>query len=182
MSSIWFTSDEHYGHRNIIDFCNRPFVDTDDMRESLIDNHNSIVKKGDRVYHLGDMFWRTVPLTECLSTVKRLNGQHFYIYGNHEEAFKSPFVRNAFIWCRDLENLHIDGYPNIMLCHYAMRTWNGSHKGSYQLYGHTHGELPPDGSLSCDVGVDAWNYKPVSLEQVEEKMKAIKSSRVTAVV
>jgi calcineurin-like phosphoesterase family protein len=171
LNDIWFTADEHYGHVNVIKFCNRPYENTEEMKESLIENHNSVVKKGDRVFHLGDMFWRSTPLTEALSIVKRLNGQHYYIYGNHDEVFKSPFVRNAFIWCKDIENLKVQGYPNIVLCHYSFRVWHGSHKGAYHLYGHSHGVLPEDMSLSCDVGVDAWNMFPVSLEQIDIKMK-----------
>ena len=171
MSTCWFTSDQHYGHSNIIKFCNRPFKDTSEMREKLIENHNSVVKPGDRVYNIGDMFWRTTPMSEAMSIVSRLNGQHYYIYGNHDELFRNAFLRNKFIWCRDAENLKVEGYPNIYLHHYACKVWNGSHKGSYHLYGHTHNVLPEDGSRSCDVGVDAQNFFPISLEEVHEKMK-----------
>jgi calcineurin-like phosphoesterase family protein len=53
-----------------------------------------------------------------------------------------------------------------------MKVWNGSHKGDWQLYGHSHGTLPDDpNALSCDVGVDCWNYFPVSMEQLRAKMK-----------
>lgn len=171
MEQIWFTSDEHYGHENIIKFCNRPFKSTEEMKETMIRNHNAVVKPGDRVYHLGDMFWRTTSDDEALSIIHRLNGQPFYIRGNHEELIhRSQAVRQSFVWVRDSENLKIFGYPNIWLSHYAHRVWNGSHKGAYHLYGHTHAAMPEDGSLSFDVGVDAQNFYPISLEAVHQKM------------
>lgn len=175
MSTVWFTSDEHFGHANIIDFCHRPFNGLEDMREKLIANHNSVVKPGDRVYHLGDMFWRTLSAGEALSIIYRLNGQHFYIRGNHEELIdKNKELREAFVWVRDVENLKNTGFPNVWLAHYAHRVWNGSHRGGYHLYGHTHNALPNDGSLSFDCGVDAQNFHPISLEEVHERMQAIK--------
>ena len=181
MGQVYFTSDEHFGHRNIIDFCHRPFKDTDEMRETIIANHNSLVKPGDRVYHIGDMFWRTLSVGEALTIKYRLNGEHYYIYGNHDEMFRNHAVRDSFIWCKDVENLNIKGFPNIFLCHYAMRVWNGSHRGAWHLYGHSHNQLPEitngnkrdgDSPFSFDIGVDCWNYKPISLEQVREKMKS----------
>lgn len=174
MSNIFFTSDEHFDHNNIITFCNRPFADVEEMKEALIKNHNEVVKPGDRVYHLGDMFWRTFGVEEAVKAVQRLNGQHYYIYGNHDELFRNQALRDKFIWCRDMENLKVQGYPNIVLCHYAMRVWNGSHKGAYQLYGHTHAAMPENDSLSFDVGVDAQNFYPISLEAVHAKMKTKK--------
>jgi len=170
MSSVFFTADEHHHHANIIKFCHRPFNDVIDMREKLIENHNKLVRPGDRVYHIGDMFWRTLSVKEVLDIRYRLNGEHYFIFGNHDEVFKNEAVRNSFIWCRERENLKISGYPNIVLDHFAGRVWHGSHKGAWQLYGHSHGDLPEDGSLSFDVGVDAQNYFPISLEDVKVKM------------
>ena len=171
-SGVFFTSDQHFGHRNIIDFCKRPFKDVSDMREQLISRHNSVVKSGDRVYILGDMFWRTTSIEDALSIRHSLNGQLYYIRGNHEELIdKHAELRNSFIWCKDVENLKVTGYPNIWLSHYAHRTWNGSHRGAYHLYGHTHAALLEDESLSFDVGVDAQNYFPISLEYVNERMQ-----------
>lgn len=175
MSQTWFTSDEHYGHANIIQFCHRPFTDTSHMREMLIKNHNEMVRPGDNVYHLGDMFWNSLTGQECLAIRSRLNGNHYYIMGNHEKMMnRDKVLRQSFIWVKDVENLKIESYPNIWLSHYAHRSWNGSHKGSYHLYGHTHNCLPQDGSLSFDVGVDAQNFYPIALEQVYKRMLAIK--------
>lgn len=70
--------------------------------------------------------------------------------------------------------IKIQGLPNIVLDHYSGRVWNGSHRGSYQLYGHTHNVLPEGDYLSMDVGVDARNFSPINLNEVVEHMKAKK--------
>jgi calcineurin-like phosphoesterase family protein len=171
---IYFTSDEHFGHANIVRFCDRPFSSLEEMRETIIENHNKVVKAGDRVYHIGDMYWRTVTDAEALQIRHRLNGQHYYIFGNHDEVFhRSREIRESFIWCKERFNLKVTGYPNIVLDHFPGRVWNGSHNGAWQLYGHCHGNLPEDGSLSFDIGVDSQNFLPISLEQVAAKMKTI---------
>jgi calcineurin-like phosphoesterase family protein len=172
-NNIWFTSDQHYGHANIIKFCNRPFADVEEMREKLIENHNKLVKPGDRVYNLGDMFWRTVSIGEALAIRHRLNGQHYYIYGNHEELFeRNKILQEQFIWCKDAFNLKVDGYPNIWLAHFAHEDWNGSHRGAYHLFGHVHGAKPNPVGLKMDVGVDIRNYAPVSFEEVTSLLGA----------
>ena len=182
METRWFTSDEHYGHHRVIEFCNRPFKDIDEMREEIIRRHNEVVSNGDLVFHLGDMFWRTVPVSEAIDIVRRLKGNHYYIFGNHEELMeRSPELRAKFVWTKERVNLHRpNGYPNIVLDHYAGRVWNGSHRGTWQLYGHSHNSLscsvaggtPDESALSFDVGVDCWDYYPVSIEQVAEKMRS----------
>jgi calcineurin-like phosphoesterase family protein len=171
MGQVFFTSDQHFSHSNIIRFCNRPFSDTEEMQEKLIANFNESVKPGDRTFHLGDMFWITTSVSLAVNIVKRLNGQHYYIFGNHDELFRHKELQSCFVWCKETENLKVQGYPNIWLSHYAHRVWNGSHKGSYHLFGHSHNELE-DFGLSFDVGVDTNKFYPISLEDVDKKMKA----------
>jgi len=50
----WFSADDHFGHGNIIKYCNRPFKDSNDMNSSLIRNWNQRVKPEDTVFHVGD--------------------------------------------------------------------------------------------------------------------------------
>lgn len=171
MSELFFTSDEHYGHANIIKFCKRPFASIEEQTETLIQKHNAKVPKGARVYHLGDMFWRTFGLKEALDVRYRLNGQHYFVWGNHDEMIEDNAVlRDSFVWTKDLA--HIEYLKQkLVLCHYAMYTFRGSHRGAWQLYGHTHAMLRNYGVLSLDVGVDAWNFEPVSFEEISEKMK-----------
>jgi len=177
---IWFTADWHLGHQFMLrgipgEPVPRPkFSSVEEMNETIIENHNRVVKPGDLVYNLGD-FALKISTEEALTYFKRLNGMQFLIEGNHEVVGK----KLPWIWVRDIEQIHpqieMEGLEPIVLCHYAMRTWEGSHRGTWQLYGHSHSMLPelPE-LLSFDIGVDVpeWNYTPVSLEQVAEKMKA----------
>lgn len=176
MSKLFFTSDEHFGHNNIIKFCNRPFADMDQMVDSLIYRHNLAVGAEDRVYHLGDMFWRTFPLDRALAVMKALNGEHHYIRGNHEELVdENPALQECFVTICERAQIYPEGAPRkgIVLDHYAGRVWHDSDKGAWQLYGHTHADLTEmDPLLAFDVGVDANDFMPVSLEQVAWKMQA----------
>jgi calcineurin-like phosphoesterase family protein len=124
---------------------------------------------------LGDMFWRTFPHYEAIRVITMLNGEHCYVKGNHEELFMKYRTTTRYFESFD-ERSHI--YPaggpkhGIALDHYAGRTWYQSDKGAWQLYGHSHGELPDDhSSLSLDVGVDAHNYYPISIDEVRAKME-----------
>lgn len=168
---IWFTSDQHFGHANIIKFCQRPFASTEEMREKLIDNFNSKVGKYDLTYHLGDMFWRKLQVDDCVNILKQLNGKHYYILGNHEEVFNRS---DSFKLCAlfegilDVRMVNHEG-KHIWASHYAHRSWPKSGHGSYHVFGHTHGALPDFGN-SHDVGVDANNYYPVSFEELDQLM------------
>jgi len=183
----FFTSDSHYGHANIIKYCNRPFASVEEMDNTLIHNWNAVVRPEDTVYHLGDFAVGGGPAAPYL---RRLNGTIYFCLGNHDKRLR--FIKAYLDIELELQDHFAGSYLNddkvkfgipylrevtvekqeIVLCHYAMKVWNGSHKGSWQLYGHSHGTLPDDpNSLSCDVGVDCWNYYPVSMEQLRDKMK-----------
>jgi len=165
--NTFFTSDTHFGHANIIKYCKRPFADVREMDNTLIHNWNAIVRPEDTVYHLGDFAVGGGPAAPYL---RRLNGTIYFCLGNHDKRLVAAY--NGFI--PHVNELTIEK-QEIVLCHYAMKVWNGSHKGSWQLYGHSHGSLPEDHtSLSCDVGVDCWNYFPVSMDQLRAKMKTKK--------
>lgn len=177
--NIFFTSDEHYQSPSIIRICNRPFSSVEEMDETMIDRHNEVVRAGDLVYHNGDIYLgkRTGAnkgLEEARSLFARLNGQHYLVLGNHDELARQM---TGFIWQKDLARLRSkglpEGVPDIVLCHYALRSWEKRLYGSWHLYGHSHGNLPEDGSPSFDVGVDCWDYRPVSIDQVSEKMQTI---------
>ena len=162
--NIWFTSDQHYGHKNIIRFCNRPFADIDEHDEALIENYNACVQPGDTVYLLGDFCLGANPD----SIFNRLNGNKHLILGNHDREKKLKHL--PWAWIKRIYELKIDRKTLIVLCHFAMRRWNKSHHGSIHLYGHSHGSLEDYGK-STDVGVDAWDYKPVHLDTILEMMK-----------
>lgn len=193
---IFFTADTHFGHANIIRYCNRPWFNpaTDlnqdggwisydvsrrnaqAMDEALVNNWNSVVSDEDFVYHLGDFCfgdWQDAVRYFC-----RLNGAKIaFLWGNHDKAMTelkmairsgkvSARVHDRLIFSGDLRGVQVSG-QNIVLCHYAMRTWNRSHHGAWHLYGHSHGTLPDDpNALSLDVGVDVHGYFPISFETV----------------
>lgn len=169
MSTIWFTSDTHYGHGRVIEYSRRPYDDADEMDEALITNWNSVVRPGDLVYHLGDFSFHR--LEKSVRIAKRLAGQKYLVLGNHDKRMRREReLMSQFVWARDLEQIDVDG-QKIVLCHYAMLTWNQSHRGSWQLHGHSHGSLSEHpGALRLDVGVDPQKYYPVSFEQVREVM------------
>lgn len=179
MSDTFITADEHYGHENIIEYCNRPFANVDEMREALIARHNAKVpdSKNALTIHVGDMFWRTLSSKDVHDILDRLHGRHAYVWGNHEEVFeRGDDIHKRFDWLRDRHTLRFNK-RQITLDHYAMRVWSRSHNGSWMLYGHSHGELPEVG-LSFDIGVDSHNFEPWSLEEIAEKMATKISNHV----
>jgi calcineurin-like phosphoesterase family protein len=163
--TIYFTSDLHLGHKNIIRLSNRPFETIEEMDAELIAQYNATVKPGDTVYDLGDFSFKNPK-----QYLDQLIVQPIRIKGSHDHDLKEP--RMLVIKPNDI----LDEYGDplvITLCHYSMRSWEKSHYGSWALYGHHHGMLAPYG-LSFDVGVDCWNYYPVSLDEVAEKMATLK--------
>ena len=173
MNNIFFTSDHHFGHENIIRFSNRPFKDAREMNEELIKRWNEKIKPNDKVYHLGDV---GLTYKENLETVlKQLNGDIYLIRGNHEGAAEQN--SNYFKWIKDYHELKVkdpdckNGVQRIVLLHYAMRVWRGDYRGTWHLYGHSHGNLPDKKDrLAFDVGVDCHNFYPLSYEEVKAIM------------
>ena len=163
---VMFTSDHHFGHENIIKFCSRPFKDADHMTEVMVERWNEAVKPWQTVFHLGDFAFRQrdriVP-----SLLNRLNGEVILIRGNHDHKR----TLKDFTAVHDMVDLVV-GNQRIILCHYGMRVWAGSHRGAWHLYGHSHGTLPPRSDRKeQDVGVDCWDFRPVSFFEIEGVMK-----------
>jgi calcineurin-like phosphoesterase family protein len=152
----FFTSDQHFGHKNIINYSSRQFESVEEMNDRIISNHNEVVKKGDVVYHLGDFTLEK----DAWKYLKHLNGVHNFVKGSHD-----IWMKNQYPYLREIKYKK----QNITLCHYAMRRWAKSHYGSWQLYGHSHGHLEPIGK-QWDVGVDANNFYPVSFDQIKDIM------------
>ncbi|NJO65000.1 MAG: phosphoesterase [Richelia sp. RM2_1_2] len=183
---IHFTSDSHFYHFNIIRYCNRPFQSVTEMNETMISRWNERVKKDDVVYHLGDIFLGTE--NEARSIISRLNGTIYLIEGNHERTALS--MRSAFGWVRNMFTLKVNdtdaprGIQEIVMCHYAMLTWNKAHHGAWHIFGHSHRNLNPwiQTNLSqakmVDVGVDNWNFYPVSYNELKAHMDKKKGQAV----
>ena len=185
----FFTADEHYFHENArMGWGNaakaRPFTSALDMKEGLIARHNEVVRPGDHTHHVGDMFWRTCTYEDALNIMSRLNGSHSYVMGNHEEVMLSHYhLCSVFTTVEERSFINLPGGPSkgIVLDHYSGRVWRQSGAGAWQLYGHSHNKLESredsKNLLSCDVGVDSWNWYPVSLSQIAEVMRVKKENR-----
>ena len=166
---VWFTSDTHFGHSNVIKYSGRPFEDVYEMNAALVRNWNETVKPGDLVYHLGD--FALCDVDNATKIVERLAGQKYLVFGNHDKVLRKDerFLKH-WIWAKDMADITV-GSQRIVLMHYAMRVWNQSHRGAWQLHGHSHGSLREEPHmLQADVGVDCWEQRPVSFEQIAAKM------------
>jgi calcineurin-like phosphoesterase family protein len=164
---IYFTSDLHFGHNNIIKYCNRPFKSTEEMDETIIERWNKTVRAKDTCYILGDVFmYNTEHNIKCL---ERLHGHIYLVRGNHD-----PFRDNDshFGWIKDYFKLRMD-HRKFILCHFPILSWDGMERGiSYHLHGHQHNpasyneEQRYRGIKRYDVGVDANNFTPISIEEI----------------
>jgi calcineurin-like phosphoesterase family protein len=174
---LFFTSDTHFGHKNIIKYTDRPFNNVKEMDEILINRWNEKVGENDLVFHLGD--FALGKEADCQRILERLNGHKVLIKGNHEKCVMSKSYNRELFDGGIYELLEIkindeevsNEFQDITLCHYTMKTWNKSHRGSWQLFGHVHGALDNDPSLSpnqIDVGVDSHNFYPISYQEVKE--------------
>lgn len=157
----FFTSDQHYGHTNIIKYCDRPFDNVDEMDKELMRRHNEVVRADDIVFHLGDFCWVNKKSEAYIKYINHLNGKHIFIRGSHDYWLPK---NHQMIIEKKFDNIRI------VMCHYAMRKWPRSHYNSWHLYGHSHGKLETPGK-TLDVGVDCHNFYPISLEQITEIME-----------
>jgi calcineurin-like phosphoesterase family protein len=175
--TVWFTSDEHYDHKNIIAYSGRPFADVLEMQRELVARHNALVGDDDDVWHLGDFALNEKTIPGILS---QLRGRHHLIVGNHDrchpchkksegakrryllfgfasvqrEVHMGPWILNHLPYTGDSANE--PRYPE----------WRPKDEGKVLLHGHVH-ELWKTKDRMINVGVDQWNYAPVSLATLE---------------
>lgn len=168
----YYSGDWHLGHNNIIRYDGRPFKSVDEMDGTILSNVRAQLKHGDNLYYVGDFALSKIKgLAEGYMKALADSGANlFFIRGNHDRSDTIKLYRDYGFYLGDMAEIQY-GDQLIVLCHYAMRVWNKSHHGSWHLYGHSHHTLKEDQhSLSFDVGINGWNYKLVSHEQVEIKM------------
>ena len=169
MSKIFFTSDNHYGHKNIIKYENRPFKDVDDMDNKMIEKWNAKVSKNDTVYILGDFSFGNHD-----HYLSKLNGHKILVKGNHDSR-KINVHNSLFDDVFNYLEINLDNDTFVTMSHYPMLVWNKSHHGSINLFGHVHSLLhnikydeimrcPSDNSYN--VGVDVNNFEPCTLEEI----------------
>lgn len=164
--AVFFIADTHFNHPNVIGFCARPFADGEEMNETMVANWNAVVRPGDEVWHLGDFALGSG--ADAAKIFRRLSGIKHLVIGNHDRrsldvGWASP---PAF-----LREISVDG-RRLCLCHYGMRVWPGQRRGALHLYGHSHGRLPGT-STSLDVGVDCWEFRPVTLSDIIARMGSL---------
>lgn len=171
--ALYFTSDTHFGHANILKYTDRGKLwdSVEQMDEALIHRWNRVVQPPDEVFHLGDVSWHKEPL----GLLNQLNGRIRLVRGNHDH--KKLLQCGRFESIDSLMELKLSGRL-IVLCHYKLEVWNKSHHGSTHLYGHSHGTLPGDNQC-CDVGVDNFytDYSPISLEVVDNYLSGCKTRK-----
>lgn len=165
---IWYTSDTHWGHRNILAFCDRPWANVKEMNEGLIRGWNYRVGDHDTVYHLGDLSFVDNEWTH--SILKRLNGHIVLVKGNHDRNWTSDRIDQI------VPELTIeDEGQKLYLTHKPKSKWEGAEEGVWHLHGHLHGnpyhrDWPaPTAFKRLDVGVDCWNWKPINITDIRRK-------------
>ncbi len=181
--ALWFTADLHLGHSNIIGYCDRPFPDADTMNQALVDRWNHTVGAADTVWILGDVALGRIE--KSLGLVALLRGRKLLLAGNHDRCWQGHRRRSAG-WSeryRDagFDEVHQGELPlgvagrSILASHFPYQ--GDSHdqdryveerpvdRGQWLLHGHVHERWRQRGRM-INVGVDAWNYKPVSEDHI----------------
>jgi len=182
--NIFFISDLHIGHKNVIKFDSRPFKDCEEMHNDLIARWNSVVGDNDIVYFLGDLTFSGDDLTKWF--IYSLKGKIHFILGNHDRLnhiIKFNRWENVYEYGTEINVLDQDslvtrgsgGYQKIILSHYPILSWNKAHYSSWHLHGHCHGGLMKSNleyyrRKVIDVGCNCIDYKPISYSEVKEIM------------
>lgn len=195
---IYFTSDLHFGHRNVLRFCNRPWTDEKEMGPALIANWNAVVSDNDIVFVLGDTFWFN-DSRAIKKTLSQLKGKTIYIIpGNHDEFEHYHRVDDPrIILCHDVVCCWVtqDGRKKreIWMSHYPMMTWPHRENGALQFFGHIHSNPDRDEGVDqdlplhwnqADVGCDFWKWTPIDLDTLVTycKVKKEEMDRLTGML
>lgn len=176
---MFFTSDTHFCHENIIKYCKRPFRSIEENDEELIRRWNEKVPEDGIVFHLGDVAFGNRERIDYV--LKRLNGKIYLVIGNHDWRHIVTDHKWRFEEMTQQMNMKI-GKRHIILNHYPMLAFSGAWRGidaTYQLFGHIHTSQYTDEGLDqqrmkylftsqYDVGVDNNDFTPVSWKEVDQ--------------
>ena len=165
----YFTSDQHFGHFNIIRLSHRPFSTVEEMDDELLKRWNSKVKDEDTVYVLGDLFFRAATIEPIL---KELKGHKHLILGNHDGSWmKRIDLSRYFESVQTLKEVNVDGRL-LTLCHYPMLSYPEARRG-YMIYGHIHNNVGDDywpliqrRPRMFNAGVDVNDFAPVTFDEL----------------
>jgi calcineurin-like phosphoesterase family protein len=171
--NVFFTSDTHFGHKNIIDYCARPFSSVEEMDEALVENWNETVKPNDVVWHLGDWAFNNY------HHLGRLNGIINTVPGNHDFEGRqkkiAPYLNNGKNIIHERIHFLKCGDHKFTLCHFPFDSWDRRY--NVHLHGHMHGTGGVR-SNRLDVGMDAVKiYRPV---EYTELVKLIDTNNIWA--
>ena len=165
MAKIFFTSDLHFSHRNIAKFCPtfRP-ADFAELDNFMVARWNETVSPEDTVYNLGDVSFAR-DFKDIERVLRRLNGTHHIIYGNHDDMIQQHIQRLQHTTKHDglpiiataqhYLKLQVDEIKQtLILFHYPIDEWDGCHKGWYHLHGHIHDRVSQVKGRILNVGWD----------------------------
>ena len=178
---IFVTSYIHFSHSNIIKYCNRPFENIFEMDDYIIKKWNETVSYDDTIYILGDfMFSRNIEKIE--NYVNKLNGYKILVLGNHDNFSIDDYKLAGFNEVYDGIIEKCIHNKRWIMCHYQMAHWNGSHKGSFHLFGHEHWKQQYELKHSLykelhfserkyNVCMDANNFTPINFLYLIKKLE-----------
>lgn len=184
---VFFTADTHFGHENVIRFCDRPFASVEEMNETMIRNWNERVTDKDTVYILGDMFFRC-KIETVEDILKRLKGQKYLIVGNHDGSWMSKMdYKKYFVNVQPFLETN-DGQNTFVCCHYPMLSWRHQARHNfYMIHGHIHNDTAMDfwpllvaRERALNAGVDLNGFKPVTLAELIENNRIFKDEHSIA--
>ena len=178
-NKIWFTSDTHFFHNKVVEYCQRPFAGVEEMNEELIARWNSVVHRDGIVFHLGDFCFGKPDKWNYI--LDRLKGRISLVLGNHDAGHITEEVAARFEGVAFQMRLNVNG-QKIYLNHFPFLSYSGDNHGTWQLFGHIHSNshnynIIDEHRLAMlqpgqyDVGVDNNNFTPISFRQVEEIIK-----------
>lgn len=191
MRKTFFTGDLHFGHKNLLTFDNRPFATVDEMDAELIRRWNNKVGKGDLVYVLGDLIWKSRN-NDAPALIKSLNGQIILIKGNHDRFLHNSKAKAALAGIKDYDDICVtleDGTQRrVIISHYFIPMYIGHRYNAIHLHAHSHFSDEADfeidfaeqlNRMGCkneiyNVGCMYWNYEPVTLDEIIAHGKTIR--------
>lgn len=170
MPNIFFTADLHLSHGGSVRTFRRPFSSAEEMNEVIISKWNRVVRDRDWVVVIGDFTIHTKTYkVDILPLFQRLKGKKCLVVGNHDWG---PTLELPWVWVKQQGTVRGLNNTGIWLRHFPRKTWPGRNSGTWHLFAHRHGNCPPRG-LSFDVGVDCWDFRPIEISEVRERMESL---------
>ena len=166
----YYTADPHFGHASIMRFCNRPFHDVAEMDDHILSAYQAVMGPKDDLWIIGDFaFAKINEAAKLESMLAVIPGRKHLVRGNHDK----PWMAKLSGWhsVHNLTEVKEGGY-RLTLCHYPMITFPGARHGAVQLFGHVHQNWKGSRN-SVNVGVDVWDFRPVTLPDILERTHAL---------